>query len=198
MFLLYHIAKVFTHKGRTSRCHGNHIHSPSCKISQCVLAQALFRQELAQREGMERGRANHWAQSDLRASHGHPDDPSGSRKTKKADAVPCPQVDVRPIHLLSLSGDRKGARQQRTRQGRGRPEWEDEKWAKPKRQKNGIDRMRWYGQGNVSDIGMRQDKAADRTVCSSSHPSARSLSNRWSMSGPNSWDYRHACGFQLK
>lgn len=67
------------------------------------------------------------AHSDLRASHGHPDDPTGSRTTRLADALPRPRVDVCPIHLLSLPGDRKGARQQRTRQGRGRPVWEDEK-----------------------------------------------------------------------
>lgn len=46
----------------------------------------------------------------------------------------------------------------------------------PREKKTGIDRMRWFGgsQGNVSDSGMRRENAADRTVCSSSHPSARS------------------------
>lgn len=50
----------------------------------------------------------------LRVSRGHPNEPGT-------------EVDVRPIHLLSVSGDRRGARQQRKRRGRGHSEWEDEK-----------------------------------------------------------------------
>lgn len=128
-FLHYHTAKVFRHKGRTPRCHGNHIHSPGCEISQCVLSlSALQARTCTER----RDRATSERPTDTPTSRRAPGRP------KQADALPRPQADGRPIHLPSPSGDKKGRRQQRARQGRGRPEWEDEKRAKPKRQKAGI------------------------------------------------------------
>lgn len=50
-FMHYDMAEVLSHKGRTLRCHGNHIYSLGCSISECVFAQVFFRQELPGEKG---------------------------------------------------------------------------------------------------------------------------------------------------
>lgn len=75
----------------------------------------------------------------------------------------CPSVflvHLRPFHSgphpIRLETEEEGTRRQRTRQGRGCSEWEDQKCAKvtQEREKKGMERMWWFlgSQKNVTDV----------------------------------------------